>query len=573
MATDSINLTDMGSGGLNLDQPPFSLKQGEWNRAINVAMRDGKIRSAPGLSDIVQCDPDMEVRHMLPFSVGNVHFWNEAGISAGAGAMCLTDGTAGRDVTPAVTPLIANGDQWTGGTLNSVPLLCNGQANVPWYLPEPENLGIWTPLPFTITPGDPPTVDETWATKNITAAVLRPFKNFMFALSISRDAGFFPHLLMWSDAADPGAVPRWQDWESLDPTNLGGEVSIGEGTGGLVDAVPLHDLLMIYKEDSIWTADLVGGIDVFRFRKAITSIGALSTNCVAPFKRGHVVLGDGDVILHNGTSAESIVADRMRRYLFRVIDSDNFRNSFVTIDYEHQEVWVCFPLEGATYPNVAIVWNWRHNTWVVRDLPDFTFSIAIGLDNFGIALESDAWGADANEPDIEGDPTSDPEVPYIPAVWGGDDGVPIPYLRPWGSRSFNPTLRAMIGCWSDNPGDPTEKGIFKIDDDAVGWFGVPVTQSVERIGIPLLDQDRRFIVRRVFPMLEASGPIDFYFGYQEWPTDPVNWQGPYSFNPNSESFMNPLLSGRLLAIRIQDDVGTAFTFHGMKISFTPGGTQ
>ena len=49
-------------------------------------------------------------------------------------------------------------------------------------------------------------------------------------------------------------------------------------------------------------------------------------------------------------------------------------NIFTTLNSQQDEVWICFPnsLAGATGGrcNEALIWNYRHNTWTKRDLPN-----------------------------------------------------------------------------------------------------------------------------------------------------------------------------------------------------------
>lgn len=558
MATKYVNIVEIGKGGIILDQPPFALPPETWSGGANVAMRRNLVMSGPGMARLDVCTPSLSVRHMLPIPTSSEYYWCQVGSALGAGASCLYSPGGDRDVTPAAGISIDDDDQWSGGLLNSVPVMSNGHLNPPYYLPDIGGAGIWSPLPFTIVDGS---MTESWVDKNITCAVLRPFKNFLFALDISRDAGRYPHMVMWSDAADPGTIPQWQDWTTLDPANLGGEVSLGETGGFLVDAVPLGDLLMIYKEDSIWSASFVGGEYVFRFRKAITDIGAMSPNCIASFKRGHVVFGDGDIVLHNGTSAQSIVADRVRRHIFRQINPEAYRNSFVVADHEHQEVWCCFPPQGHSHPSVAAVWNWRHDTWTVQELPTNTYEITTGVNNFDQDAEGDAWGAGQGETDVDGSPI-DP-VPYDPAVWGGD-GVDIPYSKYWGERTFNPTLKTMVG---------TDGVPYKIDFNIATQFGTIIDQHIERIGIPLLEHDRYGVLRRVYPQIKASGPVNFYIGSQDYPTDAVEWEGPISFDPSIQSFFNCLRHGRLFALKLENEYGVSFEFYGLKGEITPTGRQ
>jgi hypothetical protein len=101
-------------------------------------------------------------------------------------------------------------------------------------------------------------------------------------------------------------------------------------------------------------------------------VGALARICVAVTPVGHVVLTQGDVILHNGQGPRSIVDAKARRWLFDSISTSRFLRSFLVVNQARQEVWVCFPEANQDFASKALVWCWANNSLTTRQLPTST---------------------------------------------------------------------------------------------------------------------------------------------------------------------------------------------------------
>ena len=60
--------------------------------------------------------------------------------------------------------------------------------------------------------------------------------------------------------------------------------------------------------------------------------------CAVNTPLGHVVLTAGDVVVNNGTGVQSIANGAVRNYIFKNIDSTNYKRSFVTANPQRNEV-------------------------------------------------------------------------------------------------------------------------------------------------------------------------------------------------------------------------------------------
>ncbi len=511
----TFTVTDLGQHGVIVDVPPNELPDNAWSGSRNVRFQSGSVRLFPGDTEVSKCDIDQRTYALQPLSTPSAYWWVQAGIKAAAPHVCAYDGSENREVTP-VGMVVDPHDQWSGGVFNGVSILHNGRT--PYYWPDPNTPATrYLDLPYNDT--------DTWATAGLAAKVLRPYKNVLFALDVTQGGARLPHLVKWSSAADPGYVPA--SWEKDDPTNIAGEsAALAEKPGFLVDMATLGDQGIIYKEDSVWTVNITQSTFVMKFREAIQTVGALSPNCIADLKDRHVVMGDGDIIQHNGQSASSVVERRIRDHIFRNLDTNYYRSSFIVNHHLKNEVWVCFPTGGQQQPNQAAVWDLDDDNWTIRDLPEDTTFMVTGVQfpPFN-APAVEAW-------DIQTDKWDD----Y--------------FGRKWGQRSFNPVVRTLVGT--------SEYGISQYEDGLLIGGKTPDVY-VERIGLPVGGHDNYTTVRRIYPDISGSGIVNFFVGVHDKVSDNPVWYGPYPFEIGVDAFFPDKRSslranGRLHALRLQ---GTA----------------
>ena len=234
---------------------------------------------------------------------------------------------------------------------------------------------------------------------------LRPFKNFLVAGYISKSGTNYPHMIKWCAPLEPGQITAAGDWDEADPAIDAGERDLAETPDLLVDALPMGDQLIIYKERSMYSAQQSFDDSVFITRRLPGDVGLLARGCVVDTPVGHVVLTAGDLVVHQGQGTQSVLEGKWRKRLFQFIDSTSATRCFLTVNPKKAEVWVCYPLVGATVCTQALVWNWLTGAVGHRDLPNATYG-ATGQINFAAATTmngltgtmDDLFGAtDANE--------------------------------------------------------------------------------------------------------------------------------------------------------------------------------
>ena len=345
-------IANIGKFGIIKDAQPQELPENAWSDGANVRFRNGSLERMKGEQKVFDT-PSVTPYWLQPYYQGGKRYWVHAGLASAF----ADDGTTRTTITPAAAPTGGIDDRWTGGVLNGVLVMNNGVDN-PYFW---GGTGILAPL--------------TGWPASTTAKSIRPFKNVLVALNVTKTGTNYPHMVKWSDAAVPGAIPG--SWDQNDKTKLAGEIDIAEDPSLMVDQLVLGDSNIIYKENSMYAMRATGGMDVFSFQRLPGAVGALARGCIAATPSGHVVLTHGDVVIHSGQGPKSIISGRMRRWLFQNIDSDYRNRAFLAANPPAKEVWVCFPELGADICTKAAVWNWDEDTWSIRNLNSVTYG-AVG---------------------------------------------------------------------------------------------------------------------------------------------------------------------------------------------------
>jgi len=345
------------TGGLCVDRQATTVPPTVWTAASSIDFRNGVARRCTGYAAIggnmTVCAP----RFLLPANAGeqanllasaSLVFYAGtpyAGAPLQIGAV-NTSAAIHVNVTPA--PWVAGpgvAGQWTGGYVNRIPFL-----NHPGYAPVQGLAAISAGTPF-INQLD-------WVAvygAGVTALAMRSFNRHLFALGQVTLAGpyYDGDFLAWSNAFTGLAWPA-TPWNPVAGSQAGNVVLTGGGA--LVDAVPLGQILAIYKQRAIWGARYVGGNYVYDFKQLVDGVGALSQNCIAAAGNRHYFLTHDDVMVWDGSSDPiSAIDGKTKNVLVNQITDANYANCWAAYMPRQREVWVCIPASGSTYPSLAIV--------------------------------------------------------------------------------------------------------------------------------------------------------------------------------------------------------------------------
>lgn len=386
-----VTVPNAGSAGVIKDLSAHELPPQAWTDALNMRFLDGSARQFFGHGPVYGA-PAVVPLHVLPLNIGQAQYWLYAGqkkiyattVTGGNAVHTnLTRQTSGADVDYSGAP-----NTWTSTTLSGIPIFNNGVDP-----PQQWNLSLSSRCQ---------TLDN-WPV-NTTCKSMRTFKNFLIALDLTKAGTRFPFMVKWSSPADPGGVPI--TWDPADATQEAGEFDLAEGGDYVIDGLQLRDGFMIYKQQSVWRMDFIGGAFVFSFRKVLGVSGAMNRNCIAELDGWHFVLTGSDVVIHDGQSSVSVLDKQARRALFQDMDIAYNDRAFVFKNPFVNEVFVCYVSIGSTVPTKALVYNYVDKTVTYRDMPAVHHANYGPVDNTlggSWAADNDSWESDLtawNGPDF-----------------------------------------------------------------------------------------------------------------------------------------------------------------------------
>lgn len=506
-----VSIPSLGSVGLIADVQPQELPDSGLSDVLNIRLRNGSAERMLGDRQVLTA-PSVTPYYLQIFSTADSKYM----IHAGTGAVFADDGATRTDITgPALTGSIDN--RWSGGTLNGVFVMNNG-VDKPMYWGG----NVATDL-ATLTGWG-----ATWK-----CSTLRPHKNYLVALDITKGTTRYPTMVKWSAAADPGTIPA--SWDEADPTIDAGEVDLADSPGVLIDAMPLGDALIIYKESSMYAMSYIGGQYIWQFSKLPGESGMLARGCGCLVPMGHLVLTKGDVVVHAGQGAQSIVNDKVRKWLFDNMSAIYFSRAFVVSNPAYSEAWICFPSGINSSCDKALVWNWSDNTFSVRELSGVTY----GCSGMFPITDDNTWAGDS-------------------AGWDSD-------ATTWSQSDLSSAQSRVFLC-SNTP-------MIMASDIGSDFHGAGFTAKVERVGMALGAPDRVKVLRAIFPRIDGATGQTVYVqaGGAMDVEGPYAWSDPVPYVIGSTYRADTFASGRFLAWRIYSTGSFIWRIRSIDIDAAPMG--
>ena len=505
-----VKWPDCGKG-VNLDLMPEELALGVWSACKNMRFRNGSAERFGGMANVFGATT-VTPYFIDYFKSQTSRFWVHAGLEK----VFADDGFTRTEITPGTLFTGTIDDRWTSAVINSILVLNNG-VDVPYY---------WTgntATDLTSLTG----WDATWRAYSMVS-----FKDYLIALNVTKGSDRYPSMVKWSASAVPGSLPS--SWDETDVTKDAGEVDLSETSDEIVDALKLGDSMVIYKQRSMYLMTFIGAPFIFRFQKLPYEYGILARGCVTDTPLGHVVLTNGDVVLHSGQAPQSIADGVVRNYIFSNISSENYDRAFVCTNPQKYEVLVCFPSEGSSTCDKAAVWNWQEKSWGLRDLQNVTYGMN-GLISDDYSLEQ--WAGDSNS-------------------WASDSSI-------WNENQYSSNQDRLLFSRVGNI------SAFDVGNDD---FGTNFESYLERSGISFDDPQTIKLMRGLWPKINATSGVSMSVtvsGAFAPKTASVS-SGSSTYTVGTDYKTDMMVSGRFLTLRLTN-TGTPWSVKSVDFDVVQSG--
>lgn len=466
---------------------------------------------------------------------------------------------------------------------------------------------------------------KNWQTTTSYCKSISAFRTFLVGLNWSIGGDTYPNMVKWSTEARAFEPPA--SWVETDLELDTGEYQLTDTPGKIIDGLPYGDSFLIYKEDSIYVMNYVGTPYVFGFKLLSPTIGLLAKNAVAEFDKGHFFVGNSDCYVTNGQTLEALLPNKLRREMFSDLNGVNYEKVFVAADYARNEMLACYPSGVSTVPNKALIWNWKDGTFSLRDIPDLyhiNSGIAAittgttwndhtevwndgsgiwGTGNYDTVLKNLVFAKPDQKAAISAATAANPVVitaaDSVSAVHGLADSDLVSISGVVGMTQINAqTYYAKVtgystttfALYSDSALTTTVDGSGYTAYSSGGYVDMPklyrdgrgnqedgtnMTSYIERTGYDLGDQASQKFVSAVWPKLEVTGDntINVYVGSQMSTEDAVTWEGPFLYNPNSQSKVSCRVTGKYFGVKFESSSDVDWKLHGVGFEVAMRGTR
>ena len=229
-----------------------------------------------------------------------------------------------------------------------------------------------------LSDGDTVTVDiNSRNPVNVRCGVLEAFGNLLVAgdlTEIDTSGNTIRRLsgvVRTSDVAAPGALPiNWNPFEA--GASTADEFTLSE-TSQIQDMKPLQGNMYIYATDSIHAMRLTGNVNVpVSFAPVTDEYGALTKGAVKEYDGKHFVVGRNDIYVFQGnpSNIQTLSGGRVQTYFFDNLNPIHENQLMLMQNHLENEIWVCYPTLDSLAGELdeVLIWNYRDNTWTIRDL-------------------------------------------------------------------------------------------------------------------------------------------------------------------------------------------------------------
>ena len=427
----------------------------------------------------------------------------------------MHDGTTQTDVTPAGWQADdLETTVWSSCVLNGIGYINASDRDPVFWAGDP--LVVCQPLPDWPTDGR--------------CVTLRAHKSFLFGIGFLSDG---PQRVRWSDAAETGTVPQY--WTPA-ADNFAGFIDLAPLSSPCIDGSTLRDSFVVFKQESMWSLDFVGGNTVFAARKMFAEHGVAGANAIT---RGidDVLLfvgDDGDIYLTDGVRVSSVLDGRAQRTFYGDFSANQNRIFSAATLAREKTGFIIYPSANATAGDRALVLDFSSNDISFRQMPDVL-----------CAAEGGALSPPGDENSWE----------FDTQAWEDD-------RTQWSQQSYTQTLDdLMVGGG----------GGFALvsDPTAQDFLSGPVVASLVKSGLGFGEPQARKMVTRIWPKVSgaAGDTIEFRVGGQENTGGPISLGPSVQYTIGQDGPIDTMVQGRFLSLNVSSNGGSLWRLGSIDVEY------
>lgn len=497
----------LGSKGLILDQNPYDIPVEAISDGNNIRVSNGKIEKITGAKTV----HSGSYYHMAPWFPNSTFGYVLIGSN---GWDKYTAANTSVSVTPSGT--VSDGN-WTHTQVGEY-LIVNNQ----------------TEAPFVMSPSDSQFGTLSNWPANTRCSKIQYYNGYLVAIGLIENGTETPYVVRWSDAVQPGSLSP--SWDYTVTTNLAGRNELAGSDGPILDMSQLGDQMILYMRDAVYAMQYIGGTFVFNFRKIFDDDGIITPGAVASVKGGHLVVGNDDIYLYDGSTKRSISDGRVTDYFYNSLQQVS--SVLVQRYIDRDEIWVCYSDNDSVDANKALIYNYQYDAWTQADLPEPISQMTIATrfdttaETWQTNVASGTW-ADASERWATINPVDTDVTPYFVAankVWQGD------FSYSYDTVDYTSYVEQA-----------------KLDLDQL--FGE--TQSLKKLS-------------RVLPQISGTGEITIKAGASNAPNGAVSYSKQSDFTIETDHKADIRAQGRYLALRLEMDSPGYYSIAGWDLDLERG---
>lgn len=534
---ENITINAAGFKGVNSDLPKWDLPKEFATYGLNFRLSSGKIDSVGSVETLLNAGANFNAAHILSVNTPSAEYW----MSLGNSAIKVWDGATETDISSVVgyATITTLGElNWTSCMLGKIPVVNNPQ-HVPEYWDDQVITQVMQPLMFDAV--------NTWAAKGFTFKVIRSHKNFLFAINLSEGGIEYPNSYRWSHPADENGLPA--SWDETDVSFLAGRDQIGGDTGVLIDGRTLRNSFCLYSEFGATILDPSNDEFVWKERPLSGAFGLINKNCILEIKGVHFFISDGDIIRNDGNILDSAIYNVMRKRLQSNASGDYYNRSFAVRDTVKKEMWFCVPENGAQFPNIAYVYNWKEDNWAIHELPyteDGSGVVTLGISHAAYGLQAS------------------PPLTYADMGVRGETYENTSLI--YASQTGSPLNSTVVGV------DQLTSDLITLDPN-LPPVGTDTDFILERTDFAIEGHNVNCTVVCVYPYIDSTDPVIIQIGSQNKTGGAVTWSSEKIFDPSTDKKVDILSTGLLHAWRIKSVDDGRVSMSGMLIEYEIDGER